>query len=162
MSIIRLHTTICAPIQRCFDLARNIDLHVASTGKSGEQAIAGVTRGLIGMGQEVTWSARHLGVRQQLTSRITAFDPPRYFQDTMVRGAFKRLVHDHYFESKDEVTVVSDVFDFQAPLGPLGWIAERVLLRRYMTRLLEERNRVVKEAAESDLWRDFLPDGRSV
>ena len=110
------------------------------------------------MGQEVTWSARHFGLRQRLTSRITALDPPRYFQDTMVRGAFKKLVHDHYFEAQGGETVMTDVFDFEAPLGPLGRLAECVLLARYMTRLLEERNRVVKETAESDRWKEFLKE----
>jgi ligand-binding SRPBCC domain-containing protein len=158
MSVVRLTTHISAPVERCFDLSRSIDLHVASTGKSGERAVAGVTSGLLAMGQEVTWSARHFGLRQHLTSRITAFDPPRYFQDTMVRGAFKKLVHDHYFVAKGGETVMTDVFDFEAPLGPLGRLAECVLLARYMTRLLEERNRVVKETAESDRWKEFLKE----
>ena len=159
MSVIRLTTIIHAPIERCFDLSRSVDLHVASTGSSGERAVAGVTRALLGSGEPVTWSAKHFGVRQRLTSRITAFERPRYFQDSMVRGAFKKLVHDHRFESKDGVTVMTDAFDFEAPLGWLGALIERLLLRRYMTRLLEERNRVVKETAESEHWRDFLRPG---
>ena len=156
MSVIRLSTIIHAPIERCFDLSRSVDLHVASTGSSGERAVAGVMSGLLGMGEQVTWSARHFGVRQRLTSRITAFERPRYFQDSMVRGPFKKLVHDHRFQWKDGVTVMTDAFDFEAPLGGLGALIEWLLLKRYMTRLLEERNRVVKETAESERWRDFL------
>jgi ligand-binding SRPBCC domain-containing protein len=82
-------TLIHAPLERCFDLSRSIDLHKVSTARTGEQAIAGVTSGLIGLGEEVSWRARHFGVWQQMTSRITAFDRPAYFQDTMVRGAFR-------------------------------------------------------------------------
>jgi ligand-binding SRPBCC domain-containing protein len=97
MPTIRLTTHIAAPVARCFDLARSVDAHVASTSDSGEEAIGGVTTGLLGLGDQVTWRARHLGVRQTLTGRISMYDRPRHFRDTMVRGAFSRLYNDHTF-----------------------------------------------------------------
>ena len=101
MATIRVVTEVAAPVEVCFDLARSIDLHVVTTGDSEERAVAGVTNGLIGMDEEVTWSAKHFGVRQRLTSRITAFDRPRRFRDSLVRGAFARFDHDHIFEPTD-------------------------------------------------------------
>jgi hypothetical protein len=70
---------IRTPIQRCFDLARSVEVHLAGNVHSGEAALAtgGVTSGLIGMGYRVTWRAKHFGVWQELTSQITAFDPSR-------------------------------------------------------------------------------------
>ncbi len=159
MVTIRVSTTIAAPIERCFDLSRSIDLHIASTEASGEKAVAGVTSGLIGLGQEVTWNARHFGVSQLLTSRITAFERPTFFQDRMVRGSFKELVHDHFFEANAAGTIMKDVLEFTAPLGILGWLAERLFLQRYMESLLKGRNRVIKEVAESGRWKDFLGQG---
>jgi ligand-binding SRPBCC domain-containing protein len=160
VSSIDLITHIAAPTERCFDLSRSIDLHQHSLGASGERAVAGVTAGLIGMGESVTWEARHFGVRQRLTSRITAFERPRHFRDAMVSGAFRRFDHDHWFEPDGAGgTVVRDVFDYEAPLGVLGRIAEAALLTRYMRRLLAERNAVVKRVAESDEWRRYLPFG---
>lgn len=156
MPIIELSTRIRAPIERVFDLSLSIDLHLASTAQTGEEAVAGVTSGLIGLGQEVTWRARHLGVRQQLTTRITRFDRPRHFRDSMVRGAFRRFDHDHSFTSTPEGTEMRDRFDYTAPFGPLGRLADALFLERYMRRLLEERNRVIRSAAESDEWRKYL------
>lgn len=95
---IELTTCVAASPERCFDLARSVDLHTRSTSATGERAVGGVTTGLLGLGQEVTWRARHFGVRQELTSRITAYDRPRHFRDSMVRGAFRRFDHDHFFE----------------------------------------------------------------
>ena len=149
MTVIRVETEIAAPPALCFDLARSIELHIASTGRTEERAIAGVRSGLIGAGEEVTWSARHFGVRQSLTSRITVFDPPRHFRDSMVRGAFARFDHDHHFEAHDGGTRMRDLFDYAAPLGPLGRLAERLVLDRYLRRLLVERARVIKTVAES-------------
>jgi ligand-binding SRPBCC domain-containing protein len=159
MAIVRVTTDIAAPQELCFDLARSIDLHAESLARSGERAVAGVTQGLIGLGQEVTWSARHFGVRQRLTSRITAFDRPHRFRDSMVRGVFARIDHDHLFEPRPGGTRMIDDFDYAAPLGPLGRVAERLFLSRYLRALLVERALAIKTAAEgSDHRRFVLPE----
>jgi ligand-binding SRPBCC domain-containing protein len=149
MPVIVLRTRVAALPVRCFDLARDVDLHQRSTAASRERAVAGVTAGLLGAGDEVTWEATHFGVRQRLTSRITEFDSPKRFVDEMVRGAFARFRHEHQFLSVPEGTDMVDIFDYTAPLGPLGRLADGLFLRRYMTALLRERNAYLKRAAES-------------
>ena len=153
MPAIVLTTLIHAPPELCFDLARSIDLHVRSTRQTGERAVGSSTSGLLGLGEEVTWSARHFGVRQTLTSRITAFDRPRHLRDSMVRGAFRRFDHDHFFSVRGESTEMRDVFDFESPLGPLGRLADSLVLERYLRRFLERRNEEIKLVAESGAWR---------
>jgi len=148
MPVIMVITRIDAPMQRCFDLARDIDLHMRSLQISREKAVAGVTSGLIGLGEEVTWEATHFGIRQRLTSRITALDPPRYFRDSQVRGAFHSFDHDHVFEAEGEVTVMRDVFAYESPLGILGRIADVLFLESYMKRLIERRAAAIKLEAE--------------
>jgi ligand-binding SRPBCC domain-containing protein len=146
--IIELSTHINAPIERCFDLARSIDLHMQSTKQTGEQAIAGRTSGLIGLGETVTWRARHLGVWQTLTSKITEFDYPNHFTDEMVEGAFKSIRHEHLFYAVKDQTVMKDIFIFESPFGILGKLTNFLFLARYMENLLIQRNKVIKEAAE--------------
>ncbi len=156
MPTIVLTTLIHAPPERCFDLSRSIALHVASTRQTSERVVGAVTSGLLGFGEEVTWSARHFGIRQTLTSRITVFDRPRHFRDSMVRGAFRRFDHDHFFAARGEDTEMRDVFDFTSPLGPLGRLADVLVLERYLRRFLETRNEEIKRVAESDAWREVL------
>lgn len=148
MQTIRVETWIAASVERCFDAARDLDLHVKSVAHTNERAVAGRTSGLIELHEEVTWRARHFGVTQHFTSRITKFDRPRYFQDAMQRGAFRSFVHDHYFETDGARTKMIDVLAFSAPFGILGRIAERLVLRRYLTRLLSMRAQVIKAAVE--------------
>jgi ligand-binding SRPBCC domain-containing protein len=155
---IELVTNIAAPIERCFDLSRSIDLHMASTDWTGERAIAGVTSGLIGCDQEVTWQGRHFGIRIQHASRITVFHRPSHFQDCMVRGAFKSFYHDHYFETLQGNTRMKDLMVFEAPLGWMGSLVEGVL-GRHMRSLLDRRNLCIRRVAESDEWRNFLSAG---
>ncbi len=150
MPRIVLETVIYAPLSIVFDLARSIDLHKISTAHTNEEAIAGKISGLIGMGESVTWRARHFGVWQRLTSEITAFDPPHYFVDEMKQGAFKGFRHEHLFEEKGGMTCMTDIFDYQSPFGIFGRMADNLFLEKYMRRLLEERNRIIKEFAEDE------------
>ena len=149
MPVIVLRTRVAAPPSRCFDLSRDVELHQRSTAASRERAVAGVTSGLLGLGDEVTWEATHFGIRQRLTSRISEFDPPNRFVDEMIQGAFARFRHDHQFLAADGGTEMVDIFDYTSPLGPLGRFADGLFLRRYMTTLLRERNAYLKRAAES-------------
>jgi ligand-binding SRPBCC domain-containing protein len=145
-------TIVRAPIDRCFDLARSVEVHLAGNVHWGEQAVAaaGVTTGLVGLNQRVTWRAKHFGLWHCLTSEITAMDPPVFFQDAMIQGPFRFMKHDHLFRrlSADE-TEMKDVFCFAAPLPILGRLAEITFLGRYMNALLRERNAVLKRIAES-------------
>ena len=156
MVTIELRTFIAAPPERVFDLSRSIDLHRRSMARSREKAVAGRTSGLIGPGETVTWRARHFGVRQRLAVRISGYERPRWFRDELVRGAFATMVHDHHFAPVDGGTEMRDVFRFSAPAGPLGILVERLVLERYMTRLLVNRNSAIKLTAEGDEWRKLL------
>lgn len=157
-------TAIDAPIERCFDLARSVEVHLAGNIHFGEQAIAtqGVTSGLVGLRQRVTWRAKHFGFWHNLTSEITAMGPPVYFQDAMIEGPFRSMTHDHFFRSLPSgLTEMKDVFYVAAPLPVLGPLAETLFLRRYMQALLHERSTVLKQIAESSEWRNYLPSSRA-
>ncbi|KQZ08415.1 cyclase [Agromyces sp. Root1464] len=136
-------TRLPMTVQQAFDRSRNIDVHVASMSDSRERAIAGVTTGLIGAGEEVTWRARHFGVPFRMTSRISEFDPPSSFVDEQVAGPFRSFRHEHEF-SDDAAggTLMVDRVRFAAPFGPLGRAAELVL-GPYLRRLIEHRNAIL-------------------
>jgi ligand-binding SRPBCC domain-containing protein len=149
MASFRLETMISAPLERCFDLSRDVDLHVRSMRASGERAVAGKTSGLLDLGDEVTWEARHFGLRHRHASRITAFDRPRYFRDEMVAGRFASFRHDHYFESYGDGTRMIDGVSFASPLGVVGRLVDSLFLRRYLMKLIAGHNDTVRREAES-------------
>lgn len=156
MPVIHVEVEIAAPPELCFDLARSVDAHVVSAEASGERAVGGVTTGLLNLGDQVTWRARHFGMTLELTSRITACDRPRHFRDEMVRGAFRSFAHDHYFEATASGARMRDVFEYAAPWGVAGRFAERAVLTGYLRRFLEQRARVLKKLAESGEGRRFV------
>lgn len=159
MQFIELETKIAAPTERCFLLSLSIDLHMASTAPTGERAIAGVTHGIIGPNQTVTWRGRHFGLMLEHTSLIDRYDPPHYFRDVMIEGNFRSFEHEHFFEATERGgTIMRDRLAFEAPFGPLGWIAERLALRTYLTRFLIHRDAVIQRIAESpsNEWQQYL------
>ena len=158
MPILELETFVAAPAERCFDLALSVDAHLEAAAATGERVVGGLRSGVMGLGDEVTWRARHLGRVREMSVRITAHDRPRHFRDEMQRGAFRYFRHDHHFEAVEGGTRVSDHLDFQAPFGLLGRLAECLVLERHLRRFLEGRNRALKAMAETEAWRRYLPE----
>ena len=149
MSTIILDTIIKADIQTVFDLARDIDLHQKSTFKTGEKAIAGRTSGFIELGEIVTWKAKHLGVVQTLTTKIVSMEKPFQFTDVMLEGAFKSMKHQHIFKQEGKNTIMTDIFEFESPLGIIGKLFNIFYLKNYMKSFLLVRNKLIKTTAES-------------
>lgn len=146
---VEIATVVKASPERCFDLSRDLDLHQRSMASTGERAVGGRTTGLIELDESVTWEGRHFGVRQRFTSRITAFRRPDYFQDSMVSGAFRSFVHDHFFEAQpDGSTTMREILAFRSPLGVLGRLVDRWIMSRYLTHLVAARQHAIKEMAE--------------
>ncbi len=156
MPKIHIETRITANINVVFDLARSVDLHVVSASQTNEKAIAGRTAGLVELGDTITWKAKHFGITQKLTSRITAVEKPIYFADEMVKGAFKSFNHEHFFNEENGIVVMKDLFDYKSPFGLLGKLADMLFIEKYMTDFLEKRNAIIKEFAETEKWRELL------
>lgn len=153
MSRIELHTLIAAPIERCYDLSLSVELHLRSTASTGERVVAGVSSGVLRLGDHVTWEARHLGLKHRLSMTISLADPPRMFRDEMVSGPFRRFVHDHFFEQADGGTLMRDALEFSSGVGPF----DALVLKPHLRRLLLRRNATIKELAEGEGWRDYVP-----
>ena len=143
-----LETLIAAPPEAVFDASLDVDAHVASMADSGEEAVGGVTSGTMGLGETVTWRAKHFGVTWRMTSKITEIDPPRRFVDEQLRGPFQKFHHEHIFEPADGGTRMVDIIEFDAPLGILGDIAEKVILGSYLQKLIAERNDFLRDKLE--------------
>ena len=157
MVTIDLETRIAAPAMRVFLLCLSIDLHTESTARTSERAVAGVTHGLIGPGESVTWRGRHFGFMLTHTSRITRYEAPLLFEDVMTRGMFRSFEHLHTFQEQGGETIMRDCLVSRAPMGLLGVAVERLVLREYFRRFLQERDAHIQHTAESDAWRRYLP-----
>ena len=137
------------PVDRLFDVSLSIDAHVASMADSRERAIGGVVRGSIGLGETVTWRARHFGFWFTMTSRITELDRPRRFVDEQVRGPFRTFRHEHLFAEVGERTRMTDTVTVGSPI--FGRLVERLVLVPYLRRLIAQRNAHLVASQEQQL-----------
>jgi ligand-binding SRPBCC domain-containing protein len=156
MVTIRTATQVNAPMERCFRLSLSIDLEMAA---NRYRAVAGVTKGLIGPGESVTWQGRQFGLTVRHESLIDIWRPYSYFREVMVAGTFGAYQHDHHFAVMNDGTRIRDEIRFAAPAGLLGRVAEKLVLRRRITAMLQQRNAFIKQVAESDEWHRYL-DGQ--
>ena len=148
MTTIVVETRILAPIEVCFDLARDVDAHVKTSSTTGERAVAGKTSGLLELGDVVTFEAVHFGIRQRLTSRIVEFEQPKRFVDEMVEGAFASLRHTHEFFVEGASVLMRDTLTWRSPLGPLGVIADKLFVRRHLHDYMVTKQSDLKVHAE--------------
>ncbi|PEY99554.1 cell division protein [Bacillus sp. AFS018417] len=148
MPIIKNDIYIDAPINVCFDLARNVEVHTETTSKTKERAIDGVTVGLMENGDTVTWEATHLGVKQKLTAKIIEMEKPYKFTDVMVKGAFHSFTYTHEFIESGTGTIMKDAFSYKSPFGILGKIADKLFLEKYMRNFIVNRAKELKRIAE--------------
>ena len=156
MPILKITTVIKAPIQRVFDLSRSIDLHKISTASTNEEAVAGITTGLIRLNETVTWQAVHLFKKRKMTVKITEMEASQYFKDEMIKGDFKSFQHQHYFKTVAEGTEMMDILNFKSPFGLLGKLVDFIFMERYLYHFLSIRNAKIKQFAEGENWKKLL------
>jgi ligand-binding SRPBCC domain-containing protein len=156
MPIIHLTTFIAAPAEVVFDLSRHIGLHKESMSEYKEDAVAGTRVGLIEKDETVTWRARHFLKNRLLRVKITEMKKPEMFIDEQLEGNLKMMKHEHYFKPCDNGTLLIDLFYFESPYGVIGRWFNAFYLTNYMKRLLEQRNKTIKECAESGRWKRLL------
>lgn len=149
MTRIIIETRIHAPIEICFDLARDVSAHAESAAFSTERVVEpGRTKGLLELGDLVAFEGRHFGVKQRFVARITLLDRPKRFDDEMVRGSFKWLRHVHEFEFDGGITTMRDTLEWEPPLGVIGRLADRLFLRRHMHWFVSTKQNALKHIAE--------------
>ena len=157
MTLIKLTTTIDAPIDIVFNLSRSIDFHLASAGKTNEKVIAGRSSGLIELDETVTWKGKHLGLYLTHKSLISQFDYLNSFTDEMVEGYFKNFKHLHKFHSEGKNTTMEDYLEYSLPFGLLGKFLDFILIKRHLTNFLILRNDAIKKKAESNDQFQIIP-----
>src|SRR5436190_19904999 len=145
MPNIHLTTFIAAPVERVFDLSRNIDLHKESMKRHKEEAVAGTRFGLIEKDETVTWKGKHVFKTRILRVRITEMQKHLRFIDEQSEGSFKEMKHEHHFKPCENGTIMIDLFQFESPYGTVGKWFNTFYLTRYVRKLLQQRNKVIKE-----------------
>jgi ligand-binding SRPBCC domain-containing protein len=152
---VRDEIAVHAPADRCFLLSTSVELVRRELKMC---PVRGRTTGLVHAGDTVRWEGRKLGLPQYHESLIDAFDPPRGFRDRMIAGRFASFEHHHRFTDRRNGTVLlADEVRFTMHWGWPGTVAGRLILVPHIRGLLRRRLRMLKQIAEGDEWRNYIP-----
>jgi ligand-binding SRPBCC domain-containing protein len=100
-------------------------------------------------GTTIDYRLRLRGVPIRWTALIADWEEERAFTDLQIRGPYRVWHHRHEFEPRPEGTLVRDHVRYVLPLGPLGDLAHRLLVRRDVERIFDYRTAAVRDRLES-------------
>jgi ligand-binding SRPBCC domain-containing protein len=152
MGTFHAETVIDAPVELVFEFHR--DTRNAKRIGHPAQWILDVQGDFpLDEGDEVTLKVllAPIPVPQRWRVRITRLEHPVLVVDETLDGPFSSFVHEHRFEALDAGrTRLVDHVTYALPLGPLGRLAERLVVGRLMRQAFAHRQRRTKELLEAD------------
>ena len=97
----------------------------------------------MGAGTMIRYRLRVHGVPVNWLTEITEWEPPHRFVDTQVKGPYALWHHTHTFEPDGDGTLMRDVVRYRVGFGPLGTLANALLVRRDLEAIFDHRARQV-------------------
>lgn len=101
----------------------------------------------MGQGTRISYRIRIRGVPVRWVSEITEWNPPYSFEDTQIRGPYRKWVHRHGFEETPEGTVATDDVSYRVPGGAL---VNRLLVSGELRRIFDCRRARLLEIFPGD------------
>ncbi|HET7507520.1 MAG TPA: SRPBCC family protein [Solirubrobacterales bacterium] len=103
----------------------------------------------MGVGTLIEYRLKLHRVPVRWRTRIEAWEPPHRFVDAQIKGPYSLWEHTHTFEEDGpEATIIRDRVRYAIPFGPLGELADRLLVRRDLKQIFDyRRDAVARELA---------------
>lgn len=96
-------------------------------------------------GAEFDYLFRWNGLPLKWKTLITAYEPPFFFTDEMLKGPYVYWRHRHTFHPGEEGTVVTDEVDYMLPFGKLGALAHRLMVAHQLKEIFRYRQLSLNE-----------------
>lgn len=157
---IHITTFVQAPVQRVYDLARNISVLKSSLRDTPAEVNSGAGGHLFSPGDTLTFQSRNLGKTRTVTARITEMDGKSLFTEEQVKGDLKSFRHAHHFKETENGTIMIDLIECEGPRDFIGSLAGERALRRFIERIAGKRIAQIRQYAESEKWKAVLTAAR--
>lgn len=99
----------------------------------------------MGRGTLIRYRLRVRGVPVSWLTEIKEWDPPHRFVDEQLKGPYALWHHTHTFEADGDGTIMRDVVRYAIGFGPLGALANELLVRRDVAGIFDYREQRVRE-----------------
>lgn len=97
-------------------------------------------------GQIIRYQVKPLAkIPMQWTTEITQVKEPHFFIDEQRQGPYKIWHHQHKFYAKEDGVLMEDIVHYQPPLGFVGDIANKLIIRNKLMEIFDYRKKVIEE-----------------
>jgi ligand-binding SRPBCC domain-containing protein len=96
-------------------------------------------------GAEITYRIRWAGFPLTWKTVISEYEPPFFFIDEQTSGPYRYWKHRHTFRPSEGGTLVGDRVEYALPLGPIGRLVHRAIVRRQLEQIFAYRHRALFE-----------------
>ncbi len=124
--------------------------------KIGARQLRGVSSGLLSNNDSILWALRILNKDFLFTLKITELNPVLFIQEEMMQGSLDSFKHLRHFKKIENGTLVIDEVFYALPKKFWSPWIDRFFVNGKLHELLKERNKILKEYAESNKWRALL------
>lgn len=156
MPTIHLTTFIAAPIERVFDLSRNLTIYKQLIHGREEKLSSGASSNLVNAGETITFHAKHFGKTRSVTTKFTTLEKPLSFVQEQVKGDLVRFKHQHFFREIANGTILIDMIDYEGAKDFFGKLLSKIYLKKYLEKYIQKRNSIIQQYAETEKWRAVL------
>ncbi|MBU0985342.1 MAG: SRPBCC family protein [candidate division Zixibacteria bacterium] len=102
-------------------------------------------------GALIDYTVKVMGLPVHWTTIISAYDPPHSFVDVQLRGPYTFWHHTHRFEKEGDGTRIIDDVQYVLPMGPLGDLVNRFLVRRQLDTIFDYRTEAIARIFDGDI-----------
>ena len=97
-------------------------------------------------GQIIQYTVKPLaGIPMNWVTEITTVNAPHLFVDTQLSGPYIHWHHQHFFKEIEGGVEMEDIVHYQLPLGIVGDLVNRLMVRKRVEGIFKYREKVLKE-----------------
>jgi ligand-binding SRPBCC domain-containing protein len=156
MPLIKLTTFIAAPVERVFDLSRNVSLTKQALLANNILTTGQKTAGLLAEGESVTLQFKLLFKERNWKLELTKMAKPEMYIEEQVKGFLKFYKHSHYFKPCENGSFLIDEISYELKKGLAGEVVDKLVFKNYLLKLLNIKNTSIKQVAESNRWKQYI------
>lgn len=85
-----------------------------------------------------------LGIAVHWQTEICKVEKPFIFADRQLKGPYKIWHHTHIFKEEDGGVMMEDIVDYEIPMGPLGKLAQLLVVKKKVEQIFEYRRKTLE------------------
>jgi len=97
-------------------------------------------------GQIISYKVRPVAnIPMNWVTEITQVEENKFFIDEQRIGPYSMWHHEHFFEQRDNKTLIKDIVSYKLPLGPIGQLAHLLFVKKQLHGIFSFRHQKLEQ-----------------